>query len=69
VRLVGEDGRPLSARNLVAMKRELAPLAAWPAVLRQRSAYDEMCGQSWAPADNTLEIPLSLAAEDPPPRR
>ncbi|WP_236629777.1 DUF6482 family protein [Pseudohaliea rubra] len=58
--LAAEDGSVLKTRNLQAMKERLAPLAAWPSVLRQRSAYDEMCGQSWASADNTLEVPLEL---------
>jgi len=66
VLLVGDDGKPLRTRNLVAMKALLAPLAAWPSVLRQRSAYDEMCGQSWAPADNTLEVPLDVRGQPAP---
>jgi hypothetical protein len=48
------------------MKEQLAPLAGWPSVLRQRSCYDEMCGQSWAPADNTLEVPLDLRGQPAP---
>ncbi|MEQ8265202.1 DUF6482 family protein [Pseudohaliea sp.] len=66
VLLIGEDGKPLKTRNLLAMKELLAPLAAWPSVLRQRSAYDEMCGQSWAPADNTLEVPLDVGGQPAP---
>ncbi len=68
VLLVGDDGKPLRTRNLQAMKEVLAPLAHWPSVLRQRSAYDEMCGQTSAPADNTLEVPLDLRGQ-PLPRR
>jgi hypothetical protein len=64
--LAGEDGSILKTRNLQAMKELLAPLAGWPSVLRQRSAYDEMCGQSWAPADNTLEVPLDLHGQPAP---
>lgn len=64
--LAREDGSILKTRNLQAMKELLAPLAAWPSVLRQRSAYDEMCGQSWAPADNTLEVPLDVRGQPAP---
>ena len=64
--LVDEDGKPLKTRNLLAMKEQLAPLADWPSVLRQRSAYDEMCGQSWVPADNTLEVPLDVRGQPAP---
>ncbi|MHA7817466.1 MAG: DUF6482 family protein [Pseudohaliea sp.] len=66
--LAREDGSILKTRNLQAMKELLAPLADWPSVLRQRSAYDEMCGQSWAAADNTLEVPLDVRGQ-PAPRR
>ena len=68
INLARDDGSLLKTRNLQSMKEQLAPLADWPSVLRQRSAYDEMCGQSWAPADNTLEVPLDLRGQ-PLPRR
>jgi hypothetical protein len=64
--LAHDDGSILKTRNLQAMKELLAPLAGWPSVLRQRSAYDEMCGQSWAPADNTLEVPLDVRGQPAP---
>jgi hypothetical protein len=65
--LVDRTGKALRTRNLLAMKALLAPLQPVPLVLRQRSAYDEMCGQSWAPADNTLEVPLGPGAQPLPP--
>lgn len=64
--LAHDDGSILKTRNLQAMKELLAPLAGWPSVLRQRSAYDEMCGQSWASADNTLEVPLDVRGQPAP---
>lgn len=64
--LVDESRKPLKTRNLLAMKELLTPLAAYPAVLRQRSAYDEMCGQPFLPADNTLEVPLDVRGQPLP---
>ena len=67
VRLAGEEyiltddhGRALRARNLLDMRRSLAPLAHLPAVLRQDSSYDEMIGLAVSGAGNAMEIPLSL---------
>lgn len=60
------DGKALKTPNLMAMKEALAPIRADARVLRQRSAYDEMVGQGFAPADNAMEIPLGPGYESLP---
>lgn len=64
--VVGEDGKPLKERNLLGMKRHFAGITVDACILRQRSAYDEMIGHSWQAADNTLEIPMTTAAQPLP---
>ncbi|TGD72830.1 hypothetical protein E4634_13580 [Mangrovimicrobium sediminis] len=59
--LLAEDsGRPLRSRNLVSLLELLSRLPVASAVLRQRSAYDEMVGQPLRDGDNALELPLVL---------
>jgi hypothetical protein len=43
----------------LAMKEQLAGLNIKELTLQQRSAYDEMVGQSSPPVDNSLEVSLS----------
>lgn len=57
--LLDAGGRPLKARSLAAMQRQLAGIHYAPWVLRQRSAYDEMVGHGHARADNLMEVPLA----------
>jgi hypothetical protein len=61
------DGKLLKRRNLLDMKAALSPLKAGSVVLTQRSAYDEMLGQSFPPVDNAMEIPLGPGFETLPP--
>lgn len=60
------DGRALKTPNLMAMKEALLAIDARRRVLLQRSAYDEMVGQGFEPADNALEIPLGPGYESLP---
>ncbi len=55
-----DDGRPLRAVNLVAMREMLRDLQIESLVLVQESAYDEMIGQPLREGSNALEVPLSL---------
>ncbi|MFN2327737.1 MAG: DUF6482 family protein [Chromatocurvus sp.] len=64
--VVDEDGKPLKERNLLGMRRHFAGISVAACVLSQRSAYDEMIGHSWQAADNTLEIPMTTAAQPLP---
>jgi hypothetical protein len=61
------DGKTLKTRNLLEMKGHLATLQAPERVLIQRSSYDEMVGQNFAPADNQLEVVLGEGYETLPP--
>lgn len=65
--LTDRDGRILKTRNLLDMKAALVDLDARERVLMQRSAYDEMVGQGFAPADEALEVPLGPGFETLPP--
>ena len=58
-----DDGRPLRAVNLVAMREMLQGLQIESLVLVQESAYDEMIGQPARLGSNALEVPLSLEAQ------
>jgi hypothetical protein len=69
VLLADPDGRILKTRNLLEMKEKLAPLKAEALVLTQRSPYDEMVGQGFAGADNSMEIRLGPGYESLPPWR
>lgn len=64
--VVDENGKPLKARNLMGMKGHFIDISVDACVLRQRSAYDEMIGHRWQAADNTLEIPVTTAAQPLP---
>lgn len=64
--VVDEAGKPLRERNLLGMKRHFTGISVDACVLRQRSAYDEMIGHRWQAADNTLEIPMTTAAQPLP---
>lgn len=64
--VVDEAGKPLRERNLLGMKRHFSGISVDACVLRQRSAYDEMIGHPWQAADNTLEIPMTTAAQPLP---
>lgn len=67
VRLVVDDaGKPLRERNLLEMKRHFQGIKVDHCVLRQCSAYDEMIGHRWPATDNTLEIPMTTAAQPLP---
>jgi hypothetical protein len=59
-------GRVLKTANLMAMKEALLPVRAEQRLLLQRSAYDEMVGQGFEPADNAMEIPLGPGYETLP---
>ena len=61
--IVERDGKPLKTRNLLEMKKAFRPLKAERVVLIQRSPYDEMVGQGFAAADNTMELPLGPGFE------
>ncbi|MEQ8514476.1 MAG: DUF6482 family protein [Chromatocurvus sp.] len=61
--VVDSAGKPLRTRNLLSMKRHFSGVHVDACLLRQRSAYDEMIGHSWQAADNTLEIPMTPAAQ------
>jgi len=65
--IADRDGSPLKTQNLLAMKTALAGLDAAQRVLCQRSPYDEMVGQGFEPADNSMEIPLGPGFETLPP--
>ena len=65
--LTDNSGRILTTRNLLDMKTALVDLAAAERVLIQRSAYDEMVGQGFAPAEDALEVPLGPGFETLPP--
>ncbi len=64
--IVTADGKPLKTRNLLDMKSTLSSLRIVDLVLLQRSAYDEMVGQTHKPIDNALEIPLAPGFESLP---
>lgn len=64
--IVGGDGKPLKTRNLLDMKSALAGLRGVDMVLIQRSAYDEMVGQSFEPTDNAMEVSLAPGFESLP---
>jgi hypothetical protein len=64
--IYGDDGRVLKTPNLMAMKEALLSVKAGERLLLQRSAYDEMVGQSFAPADNAMELPLGPGYESLP---
>ena len=59
-------GGVLKTANLMAMKTLLVDIDARERVLSQRSAYDEMVGQGFEPADNRMEIPLGPGFETLP---
>lgn len=61
------DGSILKTKNLLDMKSALAKLDAAERVLSQRSSYDEMVGQGFAPADNAMEVRLGPGFETLPP--
>ncbi len=56
--VLGRDGKPLKTHNLLSMQRQLRAVTDAELVLRQRSAYDEMVGHSYAHTDNTMELSL-----------
>ncbi|WOJ97797.1 DUF6482 family protein [Congregibacter brevis] len=64
--IVEGDGKPLKTRNLLDMKSALSSLRGVAMVLVQRSAYDEMVGQSYVPTDNAMEISLAPGFETLP---
>jgi hypothetical protein len=65
--VAGKDGSVLKTKNLLDMKAALADLDASERLLSQRSPYDEMVGQGFRPADNSMEIPLGPGFETLPP--
>ena len=65
--LVEDSGRPLRSHSLGRLRDVLRRLPVASLVLRQQSAYDEMIGQPPRQGDNTLEVPLALPEDDPPP--
>jgi hypothetical protein len=65
--LTDNAGKILTTRNLLDMKTALVDLKAKERILTQRSAYDEMVGQGFAPAEEALEVPLGPGFETLPP--
>ncbi|MFK7828336.1 MAG: DUF6482 family protein [Congregibacter sp.] len=65
--IVERDGKPLKTKNLLEMKSALSAVDAGVVVMQQRSAYDEMVGHSFDPAENQMEIPLAPGFETLPP--
>jgi len=53
-----QNGKILKRKNILEMKRVLKDIAQVELTLRQRSAYDEMVGHSYAASANTMELPL-----------
>ena len=51
-------GKPLKTTNLLSMQRQIKQFGQVEAILRQRSAYDEMVGRAHAAGDNTMELSL-----------
>lgn len=64
--IAGDNGKALKTVNLLAMKQALRSINAGECVLLQRSAYDEMVGLRYPPADNALELPLGPGYESLP---
>ncbi|MEY2909288.1 MAG: hypothetical protein RLZZ602_1811 [Pseudomonadota bacterium] len=56
--LAENDGKILKRKNILEMKRCLKAIIEVELTLRQRSAYDEMVGHSYAASANTMELPL-----------
>ena len=56
--IADRQGKVLKTRNLLEMQRMLRKAVTCEFFLRQRSAYDEMVGHSYAASANTMEIPL-----------
>ncbi len=65
--IADNSGAPLKTQNLLDMKTALARLDAAERVLWQRSSYDEMVGQGYAPEDNSMEVRLGPGFETLPP--
>ena len=60
------DGKALKTRNLLDMKKALAPLKCPSITLTQRSSYDEMVGHGHRAVDNQMEVPLAPGYESLP---
>ena len=57
--IADNTGKPLKTTNLLSMQRQIKPFGQIEAVLRQRSAYDEMVGRGAQQiGDNTMELSL-----------
>jgi hypothetical protein len=65
--ITDRDGKLLKTHNLLDMKTALVGLNSRELLMIQRSAYDEMVGQNFAPADNCMELPLAPGFESLPP--
>ena len=57
--IADNSGKPLKTTNLLSMQRQIKQFGKVEAVLRQRSAYDEMVGKNASSSgDNTMELSL-----------
>ena len=56
--IADNTGKPLKTTNLLLMQRQIKQFGKVEAVLRQRSAYDEMVGHNHQATDNSMELPL-----------
>ncbi|MEM1110808.1 MAG: DUF6482 family protein [Pseudomonadota bacterium] len=63
--LVEDDGRPFRRHSLQEVVEVLRLMPVASALLRQRSAYDEMIGQPPREGDNVMELPLHLDQAPP----
>ena len=57
--IADNTGKPLKTTNLLSMQRQIKQFGKVEAILRQRSAYDEMVGKGASSSgDNTMELSL-----------
>ena len=57
--IADNTGKPLKTTNLLSMQRQIKQFGQIEAVLRQRSAYDEMVGRGAKQVgDNMMELSL-----------
>ena len=66
--LTEENGRPFRRHSMGEVMDILRLMPVRKAVLRQRSAYDEMIGQPPREGDNIMEVPLGIDLIQEPTR-
>ena len=66
--LVEDGGKAFRRHSIGEVVEVLRFMPVESAVLRQRSAYDEMVGQPLREGDNVLEVPLRVDSADAPVR-